>query len=71
MGLNGNSPRFENEDAASRETLSMFVDELLEHIPPVARYRCEPLEDGDNALFYWDQAASVMFEADDDVSGTD
>ena len=40
-------------------------EELLQQIPPIARYRREPLDDRQNALFFWTGAAEKMVELDD------
>jgi hypothetical protein len=44
----------------------MSHDELIDHVPPIARYRREPLEDDWNAASYWDEASKVMVELDDE-----
>lgn len=38
----------------------MELDALLEYIPPITRYRREPLADAHNALSYWSAAAEGM-----------
>ncbi len=43
----------------------MSVEELLQHVPPIARYRREPLDDRKNALTYWDEAAHGMVRLDE------
>lgn len=43
----------------------MSVEELLQHVPPIARYQREPLEDRKNALLYWDEAAAGMVRLDE------
>jgi len=43
----------------------MSVEELLQYVPELARYRREPLDDRENALSYWDEAAAGMVRLDD------
>jgi len=43
----------------------MSVEELLQYVPEIARYRREPLDDRENALSYWDEAAAEMVRLDD------
>jgi hypothetical protein len=43
----------------------MSVEELLQYVPPIARYRREPLDDRKNALTYWDEAAAGMVRLDE------
>ncbi len=43
----------------------MSCDGLLPYVPPIARYRREPLDDRQNALAYWDEAVAVMVGLDD------
>jgi len=43
----------------------MSCDELLQYVPPIARYRREPLDDQRNALVFWDEAAAAMVRLDD------
>ncbi|MBC8875308.1 MAG: hypothetical protein H8E44_38280 [Planctomycetes bacterium] len=43
----------------------MSVEELLQYVPQIARYRREPLDDRENALSYWDDAAAGMVRLDD------
>jgi len=45
------------------------VDELIEHIPPIACYRREPLADRHNALFHWEQAAESLATPDGEGPG--
>jgi len=43
----------------------MERDELFEHVPPIARYTREPLDDRQNALSFWTEAAERMVEPDE------
>ena len=43
----------------------MARDDLLEHVPPIARYRRVPLDPEQNALSAWEQAAEAMISLDD------
>lgn len=43
----------------------MPVEDLLQYVPPIARYRRESLDDQMNALTYWDEAAAEMVPLDD------
>lgn len=43
----------------------MSVEELLQYVPPIARYQREPLDDRNNALSYWEEAAAGMVRLDD------
>jgi len=45
----------------------MAREELLQHVPPIARYRREPLDDRQNALSFWNDAAERMVEPDDSL----
>jgi len=43
----------------------MPAEELLQYVPPIARYQREPLDDRKNALTYWDKAAVGMVRLDE------
>ncbi len=47
----------------------MSVQQLLQHVPPNARYHRGPLDDADNALGYWERAAQAMVPPGDELCG--
>jgi hypothetical protein len=45
----------------------MSPDDLLPHVPPAVRYRYEPLNDDQNAVSYWGEAAAALGEFDENL----
>lgn len=43
----------------------MAREELLKYVPPIARYRREPLDDRQNALSFWSDAAERLVDPED------
>jgi len=48
----------------------MSLDDLFQHVPPAARYRREPLDEKQNALSYWSEAAAVLEPFDETLDET-
>jgi hypothetical protein len=45
----------------------MSPNDLLQHVPPAARYRYEPLNDDQNAVSYWSEAVAALGKFDESL----
>ena len=46
----------------------MPLNDLLQHVPPAARYYYEPLDDDQNAVSYWSEAAAALGSLDETLN---